>query len=89
MPNPNRELKINFNCLLTEADDAMLIKLAQDSDRKKAQVVREGLRLMYKMKYQRVPVCADGGDCRCPHAHIYPPSPALSTPQVADTSVAA
>lgn len=74
MANPNKKLHINFNVLLDDDTDNQLIAIAKETRRKKADVVREAIRWWFAMKFQRKPICADGQDCRCPHAHIYPPA---------------
>lgn len=74
MPNPRRKLRINFNILLTEELDACLIQLAQLKGISKAHVVRQAIRNWHTMTNLRTPICADGQECRCPHAHIFAPS---------------
>ncbi len=79
MPNNDRDLKNNFNMLLTDSDDEALTKIASDLDVSKAHVLRSGLRSLIRMKYRRIPSCADSTSCRCPHAHIYPPALAAAS----------
>ena len=80
MPNLNRTKNINFNCLLDEETDGMLIRLAAEKKRPKAFIVREAIQNWAKMSHRRTPTCADGQDCRCPHAHIYAPSNPIADP---------
>lgn len=75
MPNPRKHFHINFNVLLSDELDDILIKLAKAHSLKKAQVVRRALLNWATMENFRTPLCADGQKCRCPHAHIYPPTP--------------
>ncbi len=99
MANPNRTKTINFNVLLDPDTDGMLMRLSVTTNLSKAHVVRSLIRRNFQMHFQRRPVCADGQDCRCPHAHIYPeerdandhlrytdrgPNPAPSGPPVVD-----
>ena len=74
MPNPNRKLRINFNILLTDELDAVLVALAKKKGISKAHIVRQAIHNWHVMDSLRTPLCADGQQCRCPHAHIYPPS---------------
>ncbi len=74
MPNPNKTYTINFNVQLDDETDRMLIAIATDLQHSKAQVCRAAIRRTWRMKFARQPSCADGQDCRCPHAHIYAPT---------------
>ncbi len=80
MPNPNRMLNINFNVLLSDQIDRQLIDLAAKHHLTKAQVIRQAIHNWATMESLRTPICADGQTCRCPHAHIYPPSQPASNP---------
>lgn len=74
MSNSHRSLHINFNVLLTDDLNDTLAALAADNKISKAHVVRHSIQRWSDMTYLRTPTCADGQICRCPHAHIYPPS---------------
>lgn len=74
MPNPDRTYKINFNLVLDEETDDQLIRLARELSVSKAHICRAAIANWYGMKFQRTPTCADLQECRCPHAHIYPPT---------------
>jgi len=73
MPNPNKTYTINFNLVLDDHTDAMLIRLAADLEVSKAHVCRSAIQNWHTMAYRRTPLCADQQKCRCPHAHIYAP----------------
>lgn len=75
MPNPDKKKSINFNVLLDPDTDGQLMRLAEHTKLSKAHVVRALIARQFQMSLQRRPVCADGQDCRCPHAHIYPQVP--------------
>ncbi len=83
MAHPNKTMSINFNVLLDPDTDGQLMRLAEATKLSKAHVVRSLIRRHFQMFFQRRPVCADGQDCRCPHAHIYPQdAPAAPLPPV-------
>ncbi len=69
----NATLTHPFNCLLDEGTHSMLSDLAQEEHSSKANVVRDLIRRRGLMVYAEIPLCADGGKCRCPHAHVYGP----------------
>ncbi len=83
MANPNKTMSINFNVLLDPDTDGQLMRLADATKLSKAHVIRSLIRRHFQMYFQRRPVCADGQDCRCPHAHIYPQDPPAAPPPAA------
>ncbi len=70
---PDRALNHPFNCLLDIETNEALTRIADDDHCSKAAVIRHLILLQSKMRYDNTPYCADGGACRCPHAHVYGP----------------
>ncbi len=78
-PDPTPEttpakMSESFNLLMTPRLAGKLTRLAQESHRPKAAVLRQLIRDQFEMNFQRKPLCVDGGLCRCPHAHVYAPA---------------
>ena len=73
MPNPKAVLTVNFNMKLDTATDDKLCMLANDRHQPKSGTVRDLIRAAYLMNVELIPTCANGTECRCPHAHVRAP----------------
>lgn len=82
MANPNSKYQIKFTALLDKPTDVMLIELAKNLDISKSHLCRTLIKAAHSMRHGQRPACADGTECRCPHAHVY--SPSLPQPAAAE-----
>ncbi len=73
MANPNAILTVNFNLKLDQETDEKLISLAASRHQPKAATVRDLIRAAHQMAVNLIPTCANGTECRCPHAHVHAP----------------
>lgn len=60
---------IAMNIQLSPIDKQMLEKLKGDTGKTFGALVREGIRLRFRMRFNNEPSCANGTACKCPQMH--------------------
>jgi len=60
---------IALNVQLSPIDKQMLEKLKEDTGKGMGTLIREGIRLRFRMRFNNEPSCASGLACKCPQMH--------------------
>lgn len=60
---------IAMNIQLSPVDKGMLEKMKDDTGKGFGALVREGIRLRFRMRFNNEPSCANGTACKCPQMH--------------------
>lgn len=67
-PNFQKPLSVLFD----DETAAMLTELQQKGRVSKGHVIRQAIRHAHAMQVKKIPTCANGTACHCPHTHQFP-----------------
>ncbi len=65
----DKRKSIPLNIQLSPIDKQMLEKLKSDTGKGMGTLLRECISLMFRMRFNNEPSCANGTSCKCPNMH--------------------
>ena len=65
----DKKKSIPLNIQLSATDKEMLERLKADSGKGMGTLLREAIRLRFRMRFNNEPSCANGTPCKCPQMH--------------------